>query len=170
LRKLRLEGVVSAIGVGMNQAEMLVHFAQEGEFDCFLLAGRYTLIDHTGLKELLPLCLQKGVSIVIGGPYNSGILATGAIPGAKFNYIDAPPEILERVRQIEAVCARYAISLRAAALQFAFGHPSVVAVIPGARSGDEVEENYRLMECPIPSEFWTELKQHKLLPQHVPVP
>jgi D-threo-aldose 1-dehydrogenase len=170
LRKLRLEGVVSAIGVGMNQADMLVRFAREGEFDCFLLAGRYTLIDHAGLMELLPLCLEKGISIVIGGPYNSGILATGAISGAKFNYIDAPPEILERVRRIEVVCARYSIPLRAVALQFAFGHPAVVAVIPGARSADEVEENYRLLEFAIPSELWADLKQQELLPQNVPVP
>jgi D-threo-aldose 1-dehydrogenase len=154
----------------MNQAEMLVRFAQEGEFDCFLLAGRYTLIDYTGLKELLPLCVERGISIVIGGPYNSGILATGAIPGAKYNYLDAPPDILEKVRQIEIVCARYSIPLRAVALQFAFGHPAVVSVIPGARSADEVEENYRLLECPIPSEFWTELKHLKLLPQDVSVP
>jgi len=170
LHRLRREGVVAAIGVGMNQAEMLVRFAQEGEFDCFLLAGRYTLIDHTGLNELLPLCVQKGISVVIGGPYNSGILATGAIRGAKFNYIDAPPDVLEKVRQIELVCARYSIPLRAVALQFVLGHPAVVAVIPGSRSADEVEENYRLLECPIPAELWTELKRQNLLPEDVPVP
>lgn len=170
LRKLRQEGVVSAIGVGMNQAEMLGRFAREGEFDCFLLAGRYTLIDQTGLKELLPLCLQKGIDIVIGGPFNSGILATGAIPGAKFDYIDASPELLERVRQVESVCARYSTPLRAAALQFPLSHPAVVTVIPGARSPAEVEENYRLMEFPIPAEFWAELRRNKFLPEDAPVP
>ncbi|MGH7661442.1 MAG: aldo/keto reductase [Vulcanimicrobiaceae bacterium] len=94
LAKLRSEGVIRAVGAGMNQAEMLARFAREGEFDCFLLAGRYTLIDHTGLKELLPLCVEKNISIIIGGPYNSGVLASGAKPGAKFNYADAPPSAL----------------------------------------------------------------------------
>lgn len=97
LHKLRSEGVVRAIGVGMNQAEMLTRFAREGDFDCLLVAGRYTLIDDTGLHELLPICQQKQISVIIGGPYNSGILATGARPGATYNYVEAPPAIMERV-------------------------------------------------------------------------
>lgn len=170
LRKLRAEGVVSAIGVGMNQAEMLARFARECEFDCFLVAGRYTLLDQIALKELLPLCLQKGISVVIGGPYNSGILATGAVPGAKFNYVDAPPEVMEKVRDIEAICARYSTPLRAAALQFPLSHPAVAAIIPGAKSAAEAEENYRMIEFPIPAEFWADLRRNKFLPEDVPVP
>ena len=170
LDKLRNEGVISAVGAGMNQSEMLARFAREGNFDCFLLAGRYTLIDHTGLKVLLPLCLEKRISIIIGGPYNSGILATGAVPDAKFNYEAAPPELLEKVRQIEGICAKYSVPLRAAALQFPLAHPAVAAVIPGARSVEEVEENVHLMGHPIPAEFWAELQLTKLIPAEAPVP
>lgn len=170
LHKLRTQGRIGAVGAGMNQAAMLARFAREGEFDCFLLAGRYTLIDHTALPELLPLCAQKRISIILGGPYNSGILATGARPGATFNYVAAPPELLEKVRRIEAVCAKYSVPLKAAALQFPLAHPAVAAVIPGARSVAEVEENFRLLSHPIPAEFWAELRQENLLPPEAPVP
>jgi D-threo-aldose 1-dehydrogenase len=170
LQQLRSEGVVRAIGVGMNQAEMLTRFAREGDFDCLLLAGRYTLIDHTGLRELLPLCERKGISIIIGGPYNSGILATGARPGATFNYVDALPAVMEKVAAIETVCERHHIPLQAAALQFPLAHPAVAAVIPGARSVAEVEENARLVSLPIPDDFWDELQHLKLLPPEAPLP
>lgn len=170
LVKLRSEGVVSAIGAGMNQAEMLARFAREGDFDCFLLAGRYTLIDHSGLAELLPLCEQKKISIVIGGPYNSGILAGGALSGSKFDYKTAPTEIVGRVREVEEVAARHGVPLKAAALQFPLGHPAVASVIPGARSASEVEENFRLMSVTIPGDFWKELKSEQLLPEEAPVP
>jgi D-threo-aldose 1-dehydrogenase len=116
IHKLRAEGVVRALGVGMNQAEMLARFAREGDFDCLLLAGRYTLIDHTGLRELLPICEQKHIGVIIGGPYNSGILATGARLGATYNYVDATPAVMERVAAIEAVCTRHNVPLKAAAL------------------------------------------------------
>jgi D-threo-aldose 1-dehydrogenase len=170
LDKLRNEGVIGAVGAGMNQSKMLARFAREGNFDCFLLAGRYTLIDHTGLEVLLPLCLEKRISIIIGGPYNSGILATGAVPDAKFNYEAAPPELLEKVRQIEGICVKYSVPLRAAALQFPLAHPAVATVIPGARSVEEVEENVHLMGHPIPAEFWAELQLNKLIPAEAPVP
>jgi D-threo-aldose 1-dehydrogenase len=170
LHKLRSEGVVRAIGVGMNQAEMLARFAREGDFDCLLLAGRYTLIDHTGLRELLPLCEQKKISVIIGGPYNSGILATGVRSDATYNYVEAPPEVLERVAAIEAVCARHNVPLKAAALQFPMAHHAVAAVIPGARSAAEVEENFRMMSVPIPYDFWSELRHINLLPPEAPVP
>jgi D-threo-aldose 1-dehydrogenase len=170
LVNLRNEGVIRAIGVGVNQTEMLVRFAREGDFDCFLLAGRYTLIDHTGLKELLPLCEEKRISIIVGGPYNSGILATGARPGAKFNYLDAPPELLERVRRIEGICATYNVPLKAAALQFPLAYPAVAAVIPGGRSPEEVEENVRMVSYPIPADFWAELRKEQLIPEEAPVP
>ncbi len=170
LAKLRSEGVISAVGAGMNQAEMLARLAREGDFDCFLLAGRYTLIDHTGLKELLPLCVQKNISIIVGGPYNSGVLASGAQPGAKYNYADAPPEILEQVRKVQEVCARHQVPMKAAALQFPLAHPAVAAVIPGARALEEVEENFRLASHPIPAVFWADLRKEGLLPDNAPVP
>jgi D-threo-aldose 1-dehydrogenase len=170
VHKLRSEGVVGAIGVGMCQAEMLVRFAREGDFDCFLLAGTYTLIDHTGLRELLPVCEQKGISVVIGGPYNSGILATGARAGATYNYVDAPNAVLERVAAIETVCDRHGVPLKAAALQFPMGHPAVATIIPGARSAAEVEENFELLNTAIPDEFWEELRHLNLLPPEAPVP
>ena len=170
LHQLRSQGVIGAIGAGMNQAEMLARFAREGNFDCFLLAGRYTLIDHKALPELLPLCIQKRISIILGGPYNSGILATGARPGATFNYVEAPPELMEKVRKIEAVCARHKVPLKAAALQFPLAHPAVAAVIPGARSVTEVEENFGLLSHPIPKDFWTELREQNLLPREAPIP
>jgi D-threo-aldose 1-dehydrogenase len=170
LDQLRREGRIAAVGAGMNQAEMPARFAREGNFDCFLLAGRYSLIDHTGLKELLPLCVEKQISIIIGGPYNSGILATGAKPGAKFNYADAPPEILEKVGKVEEVCARHQVPMKAAALQFPLAHPAVASVIPGARSVAELEENFRLISHPIPGGFWAELRSKGLLPEEAPVP
>ncbi|MGH9402714.1 MAG: aldo/keto reductase [Terriglobia bacterium] len=170
LAELRRKGVVRAVGAGMNQAEMLARFAREGEFDCFLLAGRYTLIDHTGLKELLPLCVKKNISIIIGGPYNSGVLASGAKPGAKFNYADAPPEIIEKVRKVEEVCNRHQVPMKAAAIQFPLAHPAVASVIPGARTIEELAENFRLMSHPIPGDFWADMRKSGLIPEEAPTP
>jgi D-threo-aldose 1-dehydrogenase len=170
LHKLRSEGAVGAIGAGMNQAEMEACFAREGDFDCFLLAGRYTLIDHSGLAELLPLCQRKQISIIVGGPFNSGILAGGTLSGSKFDYDTAPAEIVERVRNVERVCAHHGVPLKAAALQFPLAHPAVASVIPGARSVAEVEENFRLMSVAIPADFWQELRTERLLPLEAPVP
>ena len=158
LHDLRAQGVVKAIGLGMNQWQMLADFARAGDFDCFLLAGRYTLLEHAPAEPLMSLCEQKSIAIVIGGPYNSGILATGAVPDAYYNYAPAPEDILQLTRQIEAVCARHNLPLPAAALQFPFGHPAVVSVIPGARSAAEAESNARLFEHPIPPDFWLELR------------
>lgn len=170
LHKLREEGVVSAIGVGVNETEPLMRFAAAGDFDCFMLAGRYTLLEHTALDDLLPVCAKKGIGILTAGPYNSGILATGAIRGAKYNYRDAPPGIMERVARIEAVCRRHGVPLAAAALQFPLGHPSVAAMVPGAVTPAEVERNIALMAHPIPADLWAELKHEKLLPGHAPTP
>jgi D-threo-aldose 1-dehydrogenase len=170
IAKLRSEGVVRTIGVGMNQAEMLARFAREADFDCLLVAGRYTLVDHTGLRELLPVCESMHISVIIGGPYNSGILATGAKPGATYNYVDALPAIMEKVAAIEAVCARHNVPLKAAALQFPLAHPAVAATIPGARSAAEVEENFRLLNMAIPDDFWEELRDLNLLPPEAPTP
>lgn len=170
LDKLRSQGLIFAVSAGMNQAEMPARFAREGNFDCFLLAGRYTLIDHTGLRELLPLCVEKGIGIIIGGPYNSGILASGPRPGAKFNYADAPPAVLEQVRKVQAICSRHAVSMKAAALQFPLAHPAVASVIPGARSVAELEENFRLFQEKIPREFWKDLRKEGIVPEKAPLP
>ena len=168
LDKLRSEGVIKAIGAGMNQAEMLARFAREGDFDCFLLAGRYTLIDHTGLKELLPICTEKHISIIVGGPYNSGILAMGAVEGATFNYSPAPPDIMDKVQRIETICARHQVPLKAAALQFPLAHPAVAAIIPGGRNPAEVDENAALVQYDIPNDFWADLRYDGLIPDAAP--
>jgi len=170
LADLKRQGIIGAIGAGMNQAEMLCDFAKNAEFDCFLLAGRYTLLDQIALKELLPLCQKKNISIIIGGAYNSGILATGAVEGAYYNYAPAPPEIMEKTRKIESVCTRYKIPMKAAALQFPFGHPTVVSNIPGVKTKDRFEENLSLFTYPIPADFWAALKEEKLLVAEAPVP
>ena len=170
LAELREQGVVKAIGLGMNQWQMLADFARAGDFDAFLLAGRYTLLEQESLRELLPLCSERDVRIIIGGPYNSGILATGAIAGATHNYAAAPEPMLERVRGIEAVCARHEVPLQAAALQFPFGHSSVATVIPGARTVAEVEGNVGFLQHAIPADFWAELKQEGLIDASSPTP
>ncbi len=170
LDELRQQGHVGAIGVGTNHAETLVRLVNDFEFDCFLLAGRYTLIDHHVLAELLPLCARKQISVIIGGPYNSGILATGATPDAKFNYLTASSEVKAKVRQIEEVCSRYSVPLKSAALQFPLAHPAIASVIPGARSVAEVEENFRMMSVHVPEGFWKELRDRRLLPQAAPTP
>ena len=170
LAELREQGVVKAIGLGMNQWQMLADFARAGNFDAFLLAGRYTLIEQESLRELLPLCAERDVRIIIGGPFNSGILATGAIEGATYNYAPAPEPLLERVRGIEAVCARHDVPLQAAALQFPFGHSAVATVIPGARTVAEVEGNVGFLQHAISADFWAELKQEGLIDAASPTP
>jgi D-threo-aldose 1-dehydrogenase len=154
----------------MNQWEMLADFAVEGEFDCFLLAGRYTLLEQESLEKLLPLCEQRNIRIVIGGPYNSGILATGATAGSYYNYQTPPPQVLEKVSRIEAVCARHDVPLPAAALQFPFGHPTVASVIPGSRNVTELESNVQLFQHNIPAAFWAELKSESLVHADAPLP
>ncbi len=163
LAELRGQGVIKAVGVGMNQWQMLCDFAEAGDFDYFLLAGRYTLLDQDSLARLLPLCEARSISLIIGGPYNSGILATGAAPGATYDYSPAGPEMLNRVRRIETICARHGLPLQAAALQFPLRNPVVAAIIPGARSVDEIASNLGFLNHPIPGDFWAELKAERLI-------
>ncbi len=170
LYDLRSQGVVGAIGAGMNQCPMLARFAREGDPDCFLLAGRYTLLDQSGLDELLPLCVEKGIGIVLGGPYNSGILASDLSDDTTFNYLPAPREILERARRIKEVCDRHGVPLKAAALQFGLAHPAVAATVPGARSIAEIKENLRMAAHPIPTDLWAELRAERLIHPDAPVP
>jgi len=169
LDRLRSEGVIGAVGAGMNQAEMLARFARDGDFDCFLLAGRYTLLDQIALKELLPECVERGISIIAGGVYNSGILADPK-PGAYYNYQTAPAELLQRAQRIRDVCTRHHVPLKAAAVQFPLGHPAVDCVVVGCRSAAELEESLKMFEVDIPAALWEELKAERLLPPEAPTP
>jgi D-threo-aldose 1-dehydrogenase len=170
LDKLRSEGVVKAIGVGVNDVDILMRCTRDGDFDCFMLAGRYTLLDQESLPELLPECVKRNIAILLAGPYNSGILATGAKPGATFWYSEAPPEVMERVRRIEGVCARHNVPLAAAALQFPFGHPAMTSVVAGMRSATEVKQAVSFMHFVIPADFWREMRQEKLIDPEAPLP
>jgi D-threo-aldose 1-dehydrogenase len=170
LTKLRSEGVVGAIGCGLNEWQACERFAEAGDFDCFLLAGRYTLLEQESLDSLLPLCAKRRISIIIGGPYNTGILATGAVDGAYYNYAVAPPVVMKRVRRIEDVCRRHGVALATAALRFPLCHPAVACVIPGARSAAEVRCNVELFEAPVPDDLWSNLKREGLLRQDAPTP
>jgi D-threo-aldose 1-dehydrogenase len=169
LDRLRRAGTIGAVGAGMNQAEMLVRFAREADFDCFLLAGRYTLLDQAGLAELLPLCAARNIAIIIGGVYNSGILAHPQ-PGATYDYVPADPATLRKAQRLEAVCARHGVPLAAAALQFPFGHPAVASVLIGCRSVAEVDDNLRMFRHDIPAALWEELRAERLIPEAAPVP
>lgn len=169
LHELRRAGVIKAIGVGVNDSDILMRFAEAGTFDCFMLAGRYTLLEQTPLDALFPLCERKGISIVSAAPFNSGILATGAKAGAKYFYADAPAEIIDRTRRIEAVCARYDVPLIAAALQFGLGHPVVVSVATGCSSPQEVIDNAAMVSFPIPAVFWNKLKAEGLVRSDTPL-
>ncbi len=169
LDKLRAEGVIRAVGAGMNQWQMLARFAREAEFDCFLLAGRYTLLEQGALDEFLPLCAERGIAVVIGGPLNSGILANPQ-PGATYNYVRAGDDVLARALQLKAVCDRHGIPLAAAALQFPLAHPAVATVITGMRSPAEVAENTRLFALPIPPALWDDLRAEGLLRPDAPTP
>ena len=169
LDRLRNEGTIKAVGAGMNQAEMLASFAREANFDCFLLAGRYTLLDQVGLKELLPLCVERGIAIIAGGVFNSGILADPR-PGIHYNYTAAPDELVQRAAEIKAVCERQGISQKAVAIQFPLGHPAVQTVLTGCRSVDEVNENVEAFQTPIPAAAWQDLKAEGLLAAGAPVP
>ena len=170
LDDLRAQGVVPAIGVGLNDAGMCARFAQAGDFDCMLLAGRYSLLEQPALDEFLGLAERKGIAVLLGGVFNSGILATGPREGARYNYAPAGPGILERVRRIERVCAAHRVALADAALRFPFGHPAVASVVIGAVAPEEVWRNVASLERPIPPALWADLKHEGLLRADAPVP
>jgi D-threo-aldose 1-dehydrogenase len=169
LIELRDQKVVTAIGAGMNQTAALERFACESDPDMFLLAGRYTLLEQTALQSFLPLCAQRGVAVVAGGVFNSGLLADVG-PGARYNYDPAPPDLIARAQRLAAVCQRHDVPLKAAALQFPAAHPVVVAVLTGARSRDEITENAALFDLPIPDDLWQELRAEQLLTDAAPTP
>ena len=170
LADLRSQGVITAIGAGMNEWEMPARFAREADFDCFLVAGRYTLLDQSALAEFLPLCQEKGISVILGGPYNSGILASDLSSDATYQYAKAPPEILHRARRIKSVCDLYGVPLNAAALQFGLAHPAVASTIPGVRRSSEVESNVRAASHSVPEALWEDLKNQGLLDESAPTP
>ncbi len=170
IERLRSEGVVGAIGSGMNQTAMLARFARETDMDCFLVAGRYSLLDHeTAWPELLPLCVEKGIGIIIGGVFNSGILLD-PVPGAPFNYAPATAEWLDRARRIAAICRAHDVPLPAAALQFPLAHPAVSVVLTGVRSAAEVEQNAARMAHPLPAALWRDLRAAGLIAAAAPAP
>jgi D-threo-aldose 1-dehydrogenase len=168
--ELREQGVIKAIGAGINETRACLDLARAGDFDCFLLAGRYTLLEQGPLDELFPLALERGIGFIIGGAYNTGILATGAVEGAYFQYAPAPPEIMARVRRIEQVCAAHQVRLPTAALQFPLGHEAVSTVVPGCRAPEEVAQNLEIFQPEIPADFWAELKHEGLLRADAPTP
>lgn len=170
LAKLRDEGVVSAIGVGVNEWQVCQAALEARDFDCFLLAGRYTLLEQEAQDTFLPMCEARGAAVVVGGGFNSGILATGAREGAKYNYAPAPAEIMDRVAKIEAVCADHQVPLPAAALQFVVAHPAIPSFIAGTRTIAQLEQNLNWFRHEIPADFWAELKHEGLLRIDAPVP
>jgi len=167
---LRDQGVVKAIGAGINEWQPAQRMLEHGDFDMFLLAGRYTLLEQEALDTFLPLCERRGVGIVLGGPYNSGILATGPKPGAYFNYDPAPQDILDRVAKIEAVCTSHGVKLIEAALRFPLHHPCVVSTIPGAQAVAEAESNRVCLDASIPDALWADLKAEGLMRTDAPTP
>jgi D-threo-aldose 1-dehydrogenase len=167
---LRRAGVVGAIGVGINDVAILERYCRDGDFDVFMLAGRYTLLDTTALPTLLPRCQERGVSIVLAAPYHSGILATGAVDGAKYWYANAPDEVRGRVDQIAAICRRHGTSLQAAATQFPLAHPVIASVVAGLRDPTEVAAAVTACRAAIPSVLWQELRESGLIDPSAPVP
>jgi D-threo-aldose 1-dehydrogenase len=167
LDELRAAGDVAAIGLGVNETAACERLLAALDPDLFLLAGRYTLLEQAPLHGLLPACERRGVGIVIGGPFNSGVLVR---PDGHFDYAVAPPDVLARVRALDAICRRFDTPLAAAALQFAAAHPAVVSVIPGGQSAPEVSANAELMAAALPAALWAALKDEGLLDGDAPVP
>lgn len=166
LDELRRSGQVKAIGLGVNEAQVVYEAMQECDLDCTLLAGRYTLLEQASLSPLLEACERQGNAIVIGGPFNSGVLAGNG----KFNYADAPQDILRRVGQLQQACAEFGVPLQAAALQFPMAHPAVVSCIPGGQDLAQLRQNAAWFAQPIPAELWQAFKQRGLIDERAPVP
>ena len=169
LMRLRDDGTVKAIGSGMNQSEMLTRFAEAVPVDCFLLAGRYTLLDQGALNALFPVCVAKNIGILLGGIYNSGILANPHA-GAKFNYEDADAALVGRALELDALCRKHGTELKAAALQFCMAHPAVTVAVMGARNAAEVADNIAMSEYAVPQAFWQELRAKNLVDARAPLP
>lgn len=169
LAELKSQGMIKAIGAGMNEWEMLSRFAVEADFDCFLLAGRYTLLDQSALHTLLPICEQQNISLILGGPYNSGILASNLASETTYFYDPAPADIISKAKQIRDVCEHFGVPLKAAALQFGLLHPAVASTIPGPSTHIEASENVDMITFPINQNMWQELKSKNLIDSNCPV-
>jgi D-threo-aldose 1-dehydrogenase len=169
LSEMREQGVIKAFGGGVNEWQSCQTLTEQGDFDLFLLAGRYTLLEQEALETFLPLAEARGIGLVIGGPYNSGVLATGPKPGAFYNYDPASQAILDRVARIEAVCERHSVRLVDAAFQFPLRHPTTVSVIPGGQGLAEMESNVAAAQAEIPAALWADLKADGLMRQDAPV-
>jgi D-threo-aldose 1-dehydrogenase len=169
LADLRSQGVIKAIGAGMNQWQMEWEFARNFDVDCFLLAGRYTLLEQTSL-DFLDYCHEHQIGVFLGGVYNSGILATGPVEGARYQYKPAPEEILEKTRRIQAICQRYHIPLRTAAVHFAAAHPAIKSLILGSVNRAEAEDNRQIWETEIPAALWQDLHEAGLIEADAPTP
>ncbi|ABD55028.1 aldo/keto reductase [Jannaschia sp. CCS1] len=168
LQELRDQGVIKAFGAGVNEWQPCQWLAERGDFDMFLLAGRYTLLEQEALNSFLPLCEARGIGVVVGGAYNSGILATGPKPGAFYNYDPAPQDILDRVGRIEHICSQNGVRMVDAAFQFPLRHPSVVSVIPGGQGMDEMNSNIAAEAAQIPDQLWADLKAAGLMREDAP--
>jgi D-threo-aldose 1-dehydrogenase len=164
---LRSQGVISAVSAGVSQP--LTALVREADLDCVLLAGRYTLLDQGALDEFLPLCADRGIAVIAAGVFNSGVIATPK-PGAWFDYAPAEPEVLQRVRDISAICARHDVPIKAAAIQFPLAHPAIACTVVGMRDAHEVDDNVSLCSTAIPPDLWTELREEGLLDERAPLP
>jgi len=169
LAELRESGVITAAGVGAQVNQVLIDLGEACSFDCFLVAGRYTLLDQSAIEEVLPLCMRKNISVIIGSPFNTGILYDPK-PDSTFDFMPAPPEMIEKAVKLKAVCQKYDVPLPAAAIQFPFAHPAVAQVLTGACSGSEIMDNVKLMQTPIPPELWRELRDSGLVHPKAPLP
>lgn len=170
LESLREQGVVKAIGFGVNETDVMTEAVKTTDSDLCLLAGRYTLLEQEPLDELLPICTERGIGIVLGGVYNSGVLATGPIKGARFNYGPAPRDVLTRTGRIEEICRHHDVTLPAVALQFAYAHPAVVSVCIGARNANQQQRNAALFETPVPPQVWDDLRAAGVIREDAPTP
>ena len=170
LIELREQGVIKAIGCGMNEWQMPLRFIQRFNLDIILLAGRYTLLDHSGLSEFLPACVERNVKITVGGPYNSGILARDLSKPVTFDYEQAPDILLDRARKLTEICVAHGVDLKAAALQFVLAHPAVATAIPGVQSVAELEQNIALVQQEIPAGLWSDMRSAGLIPDAAPTP
>ena len=170
LSELKSQGVIAGYGLGLDDHDMAERFLGDAEYDVILLAGRYSLLEQPAMSSLMPKAQASGTALILGGVFNSGILATGAVAGAKYNYDTAPDDIMDRVARIEAICATHLVSLPHAAVQFALAHPAVACVVLGGVHPSEVSRNLAALETEIPTALWSDLKSESLLANDAPIP
>lgn len=170
LESLRDQGVVKAIGFGVNETEVMTEAVKATDSDVILLAGRYTLLEQEPLDTLLPMCEERGIGVILGGVYNSGVLATGPIDGARFNYGPAPADVLAKAARIEEICKHHRVALPTVALQFAYAHPAVASICIGSRNASQQKRNAELFDSPVPQELWEALRAAGLIRQDAPTP